>query len=81
VRAATERELKLRVMGFPPAEIATAGTHAIDVPLTFSCRIELWSPHMWSTFWDDLSEVVWLASVIGGLSAVGVGLAVALAAV
>jgi hypothetical protein len=30
-------------------------------------------------WWDELREVVWLASMIGGLSALGVGLAVALA--
>lgn len=35
---------------------------------------------MWNTLWDELREMVWLASVIGGLSVVGVGLAVALAA-
>jgi hypothetical protein len=35
---------------------------------------------MWETFWDELREIIWLASVIGGLSAAGVGLAVALAA-
>jgi len=35
---------------------------------------------MWNTVWDELREMIWLASVIGGLSAVGVGLAVALAA-
>lgn len=35
---------------------------------------------MWNTLWDELREMIWLASVIGGLSVVGVGLAVALAA-
>lgn len=35
---------------------------------------------MWNTLWEELREVVWLASVIGGLSVLGVGLAVALAA-
>jgi hypothetical protein len=35
---------------------------------------------MWQTMWDELREMVWLASVIGGLSVLGVGLAVALAA-
>jgi hypothetical protein len=35
---------------------------------------------MWNTVWDELREMIWLASLIGGLSAVGVGLAVALAA-
>ena len=35
---------------------------------------------MRNTIWDELREMVWLASVIGGLSAAGVGLAVALAA-
>ena len=35
---------------------------------------------MWRVLWDELREVVWLASLIGGLSAVGVGLAVVLAA-
>ena len=37
---------------------------------------------MWKTLWDELREMIFLASLIGGLSAlgVGVGLAVALAA-
>jgi hypothetical protein len=35
---------------------------------------------MWNTLLDELGEVVWLASVIGALSIVGVGLAVVLAA-
>jgi hypothetical protein len=35
---------------------------------------------MWQTMWVELREMVWLISVIGGLSALGVGLAVALAA-
>jgi len=35
---------------------------------------------MWNTIWDELREMAWLASVIGGLSVLGVGLAVALAA-
>lgn len=35
---------------------------------------------MWNTLWEELREVVWLASVVGGLSVLGVGLAVALAA-
>ena len=35
---------------------------------------------MWNTLWEELREMVWLASLIGGLSVLGVGLAVALAA-
>jgi hypothetical protein len=35
---------------------------------------------VWKVVCEELREVVWLASVIGGLSAAGVGLAVALAA-
>jgi hypothetical protein len=35
---------------------------------------------MSNTVWDELREMVWLASVIAGLSAIGVGLAVVLAA-
>ena len=35
---------------------------------------------MWKSMLDKAREVVWLASVIGGLSAVGVGMAVVLAA-
>jgi hypothetical protein len=31
---------------------------------------------MWISLWDELREVVWLASVAGALSIVGVGLAV-----
>lgn len=32
-----------------------------------------------TTWWDELREVLWLASVVGGLSALGVMLAVAAA--
>jgi hypothetical protein len=35
---------------------------------------------MWNTLWDEVREMVWLASVIAALSALGVGLALALAA-
>jgi hypothetical protein len=35
---------------------------------------------VWKTVFEELREVVWLASVIGGLSVAGVGLAIALAA-
>jgi hypothetical protein len=34
---------------------------------------------MYSTVRDELREVAWLASIIGGLSVLGVGLAIALA--
>jgi hypothetical protein len=34
---------------------------------------------MRNALWDELRDVVWLASTIVGLSALGVGLAVALA--
>ena len=33
---------------------------------------------IWSTFRDELREIAWLASIIGGLSVLGVGLAVTL---
>lgn len=33
---------------------------------------------MWGTFFDELREVVWLASLITVLSALGVGVALAL---
>jgi hypothetical protein len=33
----------------------------------------------WSTIREEMREVVWLASVVGGLSTLGVGLAVAAA--
>lgn len=36
---------------------------------------------MWDTFCEEVREIAWLASVIGGLSIAGVGLAVALVAV
>jgi hypothetical protein len=36
---------------------------------------------MSNKLWDELREMVWLVMVIGFLSAVGVGLAIALAAV
>jgi hypothetical protein len=36
---------------------------------------------MWNKLRDELREMVWLVLVIGTLSAAGVGLAVALAAV
>jgi hypothetical protein len=35
---------------------------------------------MWKSVLDEAREVVWLASLVGGLSAVGVGIAIALAA-
>jgi hypothetical protein len=38
------------------------------------------STPMWKSVLDEAREVMWLASVIGGLSAMGVGLAVVLAA-
>jgi len=38
------------------------------------------SPPMWKSVLAEAREVVWLASVVGGLSAVGVGIALALAA-
>jgi hypothetical protein len=34
---------------------------------------------IWSTLRNELREIVWLASMVGGLSALGVGLAVTLA--
>lgn len=36
---------------------------------------------MWNTLWNELREMVWLASMIGGLSMLGVVLAVVLAGV
>lgn len=33
---------------------------------------------MWSTFRNELREIVWLASLVGGLSITGVALAVIL---
>jgi hypothetical protein len=35
---------------------------------------------MWKTIQQETREVVWLASVVGGLSALGVGLAVVVVA-
>ena len=35
---------------------------------------------MWKSLLEEVREVAWLASVVGGLSVVAVGLAVALAA-
>ena len=34
---------------------------------------------MWKSVLDEAREVVWLATMIGGLSAVGIGVAVVLA--
>lgn len=34
---------------------------------------------VWSTIRQEMREVVWLASVVGGLSVLGVGLAVVVA--
>jgi hypothetical protein len=33
---------------------------------------------MWNSAWDELREVVYLAAMVGGISIVGVGLAVVL---
>jgi hypothetical protein len=41
---------------------------------------ELRSGQMWSIVRDELREIVWVASMIGGLSVVGVSLAVVLGA-
>jgi hypothetical protein len=38
------------------------------------------SVSMWKLLWDEAREAMWLASIIGALSALGVGLAIALAA-
>jgi hypothetical protein len=35
---------------------------------------------MWKAVWAEARELMWLASVVGGLSVVGVGLAVVVAA-
>jgi len=35
---------------------------------------------MWKSMRDEVREVVWLVSIVGGLSLLGVGLAVAIAA-
>jgi hypothetical protein len=35
---------------------------------------------MWKTVLDEAREIAWLASLVGGLSAAGVGLAIVLAA-
>jgi hypothetical protein len=35
---------------------------------------------MWKAVCEEMREIAWLASVIGGLSAAGVGLAIVLAA-
>lgn len=35
---------------------------------------------MWNAFLEELREMLWLASIIGGLSVIGVALAVALVA-
>jgi hypothetical protein len=34
---------------------------------------------LWSTLRDELREIAWLASIVGGLSVLGVGLAITLA--
>jgi hypothetical protein len=36
---------------------------------------------MWKSIFNEAREVLWVASVVGGLSAIGVGIAVALVAV
>jgi hypothetical protein len=36
---------------------------------------------MWNSVFDEAREVAWLISLVGGLSAVGVGIAVALVVV
>jgi hypothetical protein len=41
------------------------------------CAALQWRSLMQTTWWDELREVLWLASVVGGLSALGVLLAVA----
>ena len=36
---------------------------------------------MWNTLWDELREVLWLASIVGGLLMLSVAVAFSLAAV
>ena len=44
---------------------------------TFDCWL-LWEGAMRGPLWDEVREMVWVASVIGAVSVLGVGLAVAL---
>lgn len=39
----------------------------------------VWSVQMWNSLRDELREILWLVSMISGLSIMGVGLAVVLA--
>jgi hypothetical protein len=60
-----------------PATGGGATRSAAESELKLCCKR---SPQMWNTLWDEVREMVWLASLIAGLSALGVGLALALAA-
>jgi hypothetical protein len=41
--------------------------------------MKLWKGVLWEGFGEDLREMIWLASLVGALSALGVGLAVMVA--
>ena len=56
------------------------GLHAEPIaPLTVHRAGIGGSIQMWKSVLDEAREVVWLASIVGGLSVVGVGIAIALA--
>ena len=69
------------MIDYPQVKLTISGTKPIAARLLPSgCCKGVGVRGMWNTIWDELREVAWLASVIGGLSVLGVGLAVALAA-
>jgi hypothetical protein len=59
--------------------IVAPGTEPLTLGYRYARVGQVWSRFM--RVWNELREVVWLASVVWGASIVGVGLAVALALV
>jgi hypothetical protein len=72
--ARTKREYKLKWLWTP--ERWEEPKAALAVHFTSSGG----STPMWKSVFDEAREIVWLASIVGGLSAVGVGIAIALVA-
>ncbi len=67
---------------FPPKILSSVREpNALPARLTLQTRTASGVSAMWKTLRNEAREVAWLVSVAGGLSALGVSLALVLAAV
>ena len=63
-----------------PGLLGRVSGSALGFPLVFGNKM-VRQRTMWTSTQSELRELVWLASVVGALSVIGTGLAVALAMV